>query len=334
MKRAIFRRHGRPEEVIEIVEAPDPLPGPGEVRVRNRVMTINPADLLTIEGRYGAEPITLPATPGVGAYGVVDAVGEGVTHLATGDAVLPAGQGLWADTVVLDARMAPRAPEGADPEQAALMRANPGTARLLLTSVTDLAPGDWIVQNAANSNVGRMVIRFAREMGVHTVNIVRRDDVRAALAADGADAVIVDDGRTDLAAAVTAAAGAPPRLAFDAVGGSATAELAAAVAPRGRVVVYGLLSGEDSRVGARDLVFRDVRVQGFWLADWYATASPEAMRDLHGFLAQKLAEGVIHTEVEARYPLDRVRDAVAHAARGGRSGKILLTGESGCATST
>ena len=334
MKYAIFRRHGRPEEVLEVVEAPDPRPGPGEVRVRNRVMTINPADLLTVEGRYGAEPVALPATPGVGAYGIVDAVGDGVTRLAPGDAVLPAGQGLWADTVVLDARMAPRAPEGADPEQAALMRANPGTARLLLTTIADLAPGDWIVQNAANSNVGRMVIRFAREMGVRTVNIVRREDVRAALMADGADAVIVDGGDTDLASAVAGVAGAPPRLALDAVGGGATAELAAAVGAHGRVVVYGLLSGEDSRVGARDLVFRDVRVQGFWLAEWYRTASPEAMRDLHGFLARKLAEGVIHTEVEARYPLDRLRDAVAHAARGGRAGKILLTGESACATST
>lgn len=327
MKRAVFRRHGPPEQVIEIVEEDDPMPGPGEVRVRNRVMTINPADLLTIEGRYGAEPMTLPATPGVGAFGVVDAVGAGVTRLEPGDAVLPVGGGLWADTVVLPERMAPRAPSGADPEQAAMMRANPGTAYLLLTSITGLSPGDWVVQNASNSNVGRMVIRFAREMGLHTVNIVRREDVRATLLADGADAVIVDDGRTDLQAAITQAAGTRPRIAFDAVGGAATAALAQAVEDRGTVVVYGLLSGSDCGVGARDLVFRDIRVRGFWLADWYGTATPAEMRELHDFLESRLAEGVIHSEVEARYGLDRIKEAVAHAARGGRNGKIILTGD-------
>jgi len=327
MKRAIFRRHGPPQEVIELIEDPDPPPGPGKVRVRNKVMTINPADLLSIEGRYGADPISLPATPGVGAWGVVDAVGEGVTRLKVGDAVLPVGGGLWSDTVVLHERMAPKAPEGADPEQAAMMRANPGTAYLMLTALTDLAPGDWVVQNAANSNVGRMVIRFAREMGLKTVNVVRRAELVEALMADGADAVVVDDGAGDVAAAIAQAAASAPKLALDAVGGAATAALASAVANGGIVSVYGLLSGEDSRVPARDLVFRDVRLRGFWLAEWYATATPDQMRDLHGFLAGKLADGTIHAEVEARYPLSQVKDAVAHAARPGRNGKIILTGD-------
>lgn len=327
MKRAIFRHHGLPQDVIELIEEPDPVPGRGEVRVRNRVMTINPADLLSIEGRYGAEPISLPATPGVGAWGVVDAVGDGVKRLQVGDAVLPVGGGLWSDTVVLHERMAPKAPAGADPEQAAMMRANPGSAYLMLTALTDLAPGQWVVQNAANSNVGRMVIRFAHEMGLKSVNVVRRADVVEVLKADGADAVVVDDGSTDLAAAIADAAGAAPKLALDAIGGAATMALASVVADHGLVAVYGLLSGEDSRISARDLVFRDVTLRGFWLAEWYATATPEEMRELHGFLVKKLADGTIHAEVEARYPLSCIKDAVAHAGRDGRNGKIILTGD-------
>ncbi|APE42394.1 hypothetical protein BOO69_02415 [Sulfitobacter alexandrii] len=327
MKKAIFRRHGAPTEVIELVDEPDPQPGPKEVRVRTRFMTINPADLLSIEGRYGAEPMDLPATPGVGAYGIVDAVGPEVTRLAVGDAVLPVGGGFWADTLILHERMAPKAPVGADPQQAALMRANPGTAWLLLTDMVALSEGDWIVQNAANSNVGRMVIRFARERGIRTVNVVRRDDVVGALKDDGADAVIVSDGGDELAQSVREAAGAPPKLALDAIGGASTGALAAAVADRGTVVTYGLLSGEDHRVAARDMVFRDVRLRGFWLFDWYRTATPEKMRDLHTFLEDKLAAGVLHTEIDAAYPLDRIHDALSHAARGGRNGKIMLTGD-------
>lgn len=327
MKRAIFRQHGDPVKVIELIEEPDPQPGPKEVRVRNRVMTINPADLMSIEGRYGAEPLALPATPGVGAWGVVDKIGDEVTRLAVGDEVLPVGNGFWSDTLILHERMAPKAPEGADPQQAALMRANPGTAYLLLTDMVPLSPGDWIVQNAANSNVGRMVIRFAREMGLHTINIVRREDVADALKQDGADVVLVDDGDIDLAQAIRDAAKAPPKLALDAVGGKGTGALAKAVADRGTIVVYGLLSGEDHQIAARDTVFRDVRLRGFWLFDWYRTTTPEKMRKLHGFLDRKLVEGVLHTEVDATYPLKEIKDALAHAAQGGRNGKILLTGD-------
>lgn len=326
MKRALFRTHGDPADVIELIEEADPMPGPGKVRVRNKVMTINPADLLSIEGRYGAEPLTLPATPGVGAYGIVDAIGEGVTRLAVGDAVLPVGGGFWTDTLILHERMAPKAPKGANPEQAALMRANPGTAHLMLTDMVDLQPGDWVVQNAANSNVGRMVIRFAREMGLHTVNIVRRADVAETLKADGADAVIVDEGQ-DIAAEISEAAKDAPKLALDAVGGAATRALAASLADRGTVVTYGLLSGQPNEADARDVVFRDIRLRGFWLFDWYRTATPDKMRDLHGFLEAKLADGVLQTDVDARYPLSQIKEAVAHAARDGRNGKILLIGD-------
>lgn len=327
MKRAIFRKHGDPAKVIEIIEEPDPQPGPKEVRVRNRVMTINPADLISIQGQYGAEPIDLPATPGVGAYGIVDAVGDAVTRLAIGDAVLPVGGGFWADTIILHERMAPKAPEGADPEQAALMRANPATAYLMLSDIVTLTSGDWVVQNAANSNVGRIVIRFAREMGLHTINVVRRADVVGALKDDGADVVIVDDGQADLAHAIRDAAGLPPKLALDAVGGQATGSLGAALADGGTVAMYGLLSGEGPQLQARDVVFRNVVLRGFWLFDWYRTATPKKMRDLHGFLERKLAEGVLQTDVDTRYPLSQIKDAVTHAGRSGRNGKILLTGD-------
>lgn len=326
MKRAIFHQHGDPQDVIEIIEELDPQPGPGEVRVRNQVMTINPADLLTIEGHYGAEPVTLPCTPGTGAYGIVDAVGDGVKRLAIGDAVLPVGSGgLWSDTVVLHERMAPKAPENTDPEQAAMMRANPGTAYLMLTDLMALTEGDWVAQNAANSSVGRLIIRIARTLGLRTVNIVRRHDLTDQLTADGADVVIVDDGTIDLRTAIKNATDQQPKLALDAIGGTTTAALAASLQPGGMVAIYGLLSGQDNTISARDLVFRNITVRGFWLADWYANAGSDDIRKLHTFLTEQLATGAIHSDVDARYPLSQIKEAVAHAARAGRNGKVILT---------
>lgn len=325
---AQFARHGKPQDVIEIVEHPDPQPGPREVRVRNLVMTINPADLLTIEGRYGAEPVALPCTPGTAAYGIVDAIGADVKRLAVGDTVLPTGfGGLWADTVVLHERMAPKAPSGANPEQAAMMRANPATALLMLTDIVQLCDGDWVLQNAANSSVGSLVIRFAKELGYRTINVVRRADVCEQLIDAGADVVIVDDGKTDLAQAIASVSDNPPRLALDAVGGHSTAVLASALQKGGVVAVYGLLSGDDNTVSARDLVFRDISVRGFWLAEWYATAEADDIRKLHEFLTDSLRHGKIDSTVDARYPLRQIKQALAHAARAGRNGKIILTGE-------
>ncbi|MFC3613433.1 zinc-dependent alcohol dehydrogenase family protein [Lutimaribacter marinistellae] len=327
MKKLVYDRHGDPAEVLQLQNLPDPEPGPGEVRLRMKVMTINPADLLTVEGRYGAEPEPLPDTPGFGGYGIVDAVGEGVDRVKPGDAILPLGRGFWSDTVVLDARMAAPAPEGADPEQAAMMRANPATADLMLRDYVDLQPGDWVVQNAANSAVGRLVARFARDRGLKTVNIVRRDGLEQDLRAEGADAVVVDAGG-DLAASILAATGGErPRLALDAVGGQATGALAESLAPGGVVVVYGLLSGEPSVIDARDLVFRDITVTGFWLSEWFGKADRSKIGRLNGFLAEQLAQGRLSVDVAGRYPLEQYAEAMRHAAAAGRDGKILFIGE-------
>lgn len=329
MKRLIYERHGDPTEVLRLIETPDPQPGPGQVRIRMKVMTINPADLLTIEGRYGARPEPLPDTPGFGGYGIVDAVGDGVTRLAPGDAVLPLARGQWADTLVIDARLAAPAPAGGDPEQAAMMRANPSTAELMLRAYVDLQPGDWVVQNAANSAVGRLVARFARDRGLRSVNIVRRADVADSLRADGADAVIIDRGQEDITAAIHAATGgALPRLGLDAIGGAATGALAAALSDGGTVVVYGLLSGQPCAIDARDLVFRDIRLRGFWLSAWYGGASADEIRHLNGFVAEQFAAGRLSVDVAGRYRLADHVAAMRHAAAGGRDGKILFTGGS------
>lgn len=328
MRQVIFERFGPPAEVARLTEAPDPVPGPGEVLLRLTLMPINPADLLAMEGRYGAEPPALPMTPGAEAAGVVAALGEGVTRVGVGDAVLPLGSGCWTDRMVVSERALLPMPEGVDPEQAAMLKANPATADLMLSAV-DLLPGDWVIQNAANSAVGRLVALFARERGLRTVNLVRRAEAAEALRGTGADAVLIapDPGAATPDEVLAATGGARPRLGLDAVGGGATGALAATLARGGTVLSYGLLSGAPCRVRAEDLVFRGITLRGFWLAEWFAAASGREVRPLYARLAEGLRAGLFHTPVEARYPLGEIAAALRHAAREGRSGKILLTAE-------
>lgn len=323
MRRVIFEALGEPSAQVRLIEEPDPEPGPGEVRLALRFMPIHPADLLRIEGRYGDRPETLPATPGAEAFGVIDAIGEGVDGFSPGDPVLPLGTGCWADRLICHHRALIPVPKGVEPEQAAMLKANPATAEAMLRLV-DLQAGDWVAQTAANSAVGRLVIRFAKARGLKTINVVRRADVAEGLIADGADHVVVDDGRGDLAEMI-AATGAAPKLALDAVGGTATGALARAAAAGATIAVYGLLSGDEAQVDLKDLVFRRVNLRGFWLADWFAAASGKDVKALYGTLMERLAAGQFETAVEARYPLEDVAKAVAHAGRAGRGGKILLT---------
>ena len=316
---------GQPDKVIELVDQPDPgEPNPGEVLVATELVPINPADLLNLEGRYGATPPPLPLTPGAEGVGRILKAGAGVSHVKPGDRVIVPGIGTWRALTKAPAKSVFALPAGVDPRQLAMLRVNPPTAYLMLHEIARPQTGHWVIQNAANSGVGKCLIRLARKAGVKTVNVVRREALIAPLREYGADVVLVDG--PDLDARVRAAIGEGVlKLAIDAVGGSATLRLGRCVADGGTVVNYGLLSGEPCKLDARELVFRDVRLRGFWLRRWFMETPPEQIAARYRELAGLLAEGTLAVEVEAVYPVRKIKQALSHAARPGRSGKILLS---------
>jgi NADPH:quinone reductase-like Zn-dependent oxidoreductase len=312
-----------PQDVIDCVERETPAPGAGEVLLEMLAAPINPSDVLTLTGQYGALP-PLPAVGGNEGVARVAALGAGVTTVAVGDVVLmPVATGTWTTHTVTPAATLLHLPPGGDVQQLAMLTVNPPTASLLLSEFVSLEAGDWVIQNAANSGVGEYVIQLARARGLRTVNVVRRADAVAPLEALGADVVLLDG--PDLAPRVAAATGrAAIRLALDAVGGSATDRLAQSVAMGGTVVNYGALSGEACRIAPGALVFRNVTLRGFWLATWFRQSTPAQQMALYGDLAQRIARGQLAARIHATYPLARVKEAVAAAAAGGRDGKILL----------
>jgi NADPH:quinone reductase-like Zn-dependent oxidoreductase len=316
---------GRPDLAIEAVEQADPgEPGPEEVVVEAEFAPINPADLLNIEGKYGAAPPPLPLTPGAEGVGRIAKAGAAVRHVTVGDRVLLPGPGCWRELIKAPGRAVFPLPEGVDPKQLAMLRVNPPTAYLMLHQFVAPRPGQWLIQNAANSGVGHCLIRLARLAGVKTVNVVRREELAAPLRAFGGDIVLTDG--PDLDVRVRAAIGeAALPLAIDAVGGPGTQRLARCVSDGGTVVNYGILSGEPCMVDGRETVFRDVRLHGFWLRKWFADTPPAQIASVYRELAAKVADGTLEVEVEAVYPIRRIKEAVAHAARGGRSGKILIS---------
>ena len=323
MKRVLLDSYGVPEEVARCAEVPDVgAPGPGEVVFDVLLFPINPADVWFCKGSYRLKP-PLPATPGAECIGRVTVVGTGVSHVKAGDLVINLQRENWAQKRRVKGDDVIAVPADLDLKQAAMLRINPPTALLMLSDMATLKPGDWVVQNVANSAVGRLVIALAKARGLRTVNVVRREQLFAELKALGADACVVDG--PDLAERVAAATdGAPVRLGLDAVSGAATARLAACVADEGVVCNYGAMSGEDPMVGRGELIYRGVTLTGFMLGRFMAKRTLPQIRDIYADLGRQLMDGKLSAPVEKIYAIDDIKLALKRAQEGERAGKILV----------
>ena len=318
MRAVQLTAYGNPVEALKYVDIPAPeAPGPNQVLIGVEFSPINPSDLLLANGIYALRP-ALPTVIGNEAVGRVLDVGPGVQNVKLGDRVLaPLSSFTWRERMVISADGLFTLPPDADPRQLAMLAINPPTAALLLSEYVNLKPGEWVVQNAANSGVGRWVIAFAQSRGLKTVNIVRRPELVAELKAIGGDVVVVDS--PDVSKEIKEAVGQSElRLALDGVSGSASGVLASTLSPHGTIVSFAAMSGAPMSISPLDVIFKPITLRGFWLGHPESTAkSAPAMAPA----AEMIASGRVHIPVAATYPLSSIKEAVAHALRGG---KILL----------
>lgn len=315
-----------PEEVIHPVSLPMPALTAGQALIEVLAAPINPSDVLTLTGEYGMLP-PLPAIGGNEGVGRIAALGDGVTAPPAGQTVLlPVGCGTWSSHVIVDAARLIPLPNQADAQQLSMMTVNPPTAALMLSEFVDLKPGDWVIQNVANSGVGSYLIQLAKIRGFKTLNLVRRESAIASVKAVGGDVVLVDDAALEpLHKRVKeATGGAKILLGIDAVGGAATDRLASTLSAGATLVNYGMMSHEPCQLSPRNFVFNDITVKGFWLAKWFRTATREQQAALYGEMTKLIATGRLHANVHATYDVSEIKAAVAAAREGGRDGKILI----------
>jgi NADPH:quinone reductase-like Zn-dependent oxidoreductase len=310
--------YGDPVEGLKYVDIPEPAaPGPNQVLIGVEFSPLNQSDLLLARGIYGTRP-ALPTVIGNEGVGRVLAVGAGVKNVKAGDRVLaPLSSFTWRERMVLSADGLFALPPDADPRQLSMLAINPPTAAQLLSEYVNLKPGEWVVQNSANSAVGRWVIAFAKKRGLKTVNIVRRPELVPELKAIGGDVVVVDS--PDVSKEIkTSVAQAELRLALDGVSGPATGVLASTLSPNGTLVVYAAMSLAPMSISPLDVIFKPLTIRGFWLGHPESTAKGASTL---AQAAEMIASGQVQIPLVATYPLSSIKEAVAHAQRGG---KILL----------
>lgn len=316
-----FEQFGKPEEVLQLVDREVGEPAENEVVLQMERAAMHPSDLGIIGGSYGRLP-DLPAIAGREGAGRVVRCGPGVPSDAEGKRYYLSCGGVWASPVLANFDDLVEVPEGVPAEQAALAGVNPTTAFLLLEDFADLKPGDWVVQNAANSAVGVAVIQLCRSRGIRTANLVRREELVSPLKAIGADCVALDDREAPEKIAAEVGGDHVP-LGLNSVGGPSVLNLAKVVSDHGTVVTFGGMTGEKIRFPTRQLIFNDIRFAGFWMDRWNRVQGEEARRKLLGRVFDAIADGTVQTQIEAVYPLEKFREALEHNASG-RLGKILL----------
>ncbi|HEX8898682.1 MAG TPA: 2-enoyl thioester reductase domain-containing protein [Chthoniobacterales bacterium] len=323
-KAAVYETHGNPAEVLRVIDLPWPKPAANEVVVKMAAAPINPADLNSIEGKYPIKA-PLPATPGMEGAGAVVEIGSAVRDLAIGAVVImPHSFGTWREIAGIAAEKLVPVPKEIEPIQAAMLKVNPITAWRMIHDFVSLKPGDWLIQNAANSGAGQCVIQLARELGIKTVNVVRRPELVEELHSLGGDVVLVDG--ENLRDEVAAATGkAPIRLALNAVGGENGLRVAKCLASDGTMVTYGAMSLQPLCIPNGMLIFKNLRFTGFWVNKWYDAATPQQRAETFAPLFEMAKRGLLRSKVEKTYPLSEAQAAIAHASQNKRSGKIVFT---------
>jgi NADPH:quinone reductase-like Zn-dependent oxidoreductase len=318
MKAIHLTAYGNPLQNLKMVEVADPgAPLAGEALVRMEYAPVDYSDLLLANGVYFLNP-QLPSVIGGEGAGIVEALGAGVANVKVGDRVtIPFRTFTWAEKVLAPADGLFVVPPSIDAKTASMLNINPTTAVLLLDGFVKLKPKDWIVLNAANSQVARCIIAIAKSRGLNVVGIVRRPERIAEIEGLGVDFVGVES--PELPKQVqNATGGMPVSLGLDAVGGPAAATIAGALSPGAHFVSYAWLGGLPIHMPQGDLIGKRLNIRGFWM--YYEEFLPK-IRAALAEAAQVVASGRLSLPVTAIYKPFQIKEAIEHYQRGG---KVLL----------
>ncbi|SDM49697.1 NADPH2:quinone reductase [Oryzisolibacter propanilivorax] len=326
MTRAIqICQHGGPEE-LQLVDMPVGAPGPGEVRIRHHAIGLN---FIDVYHRTGLYPLKMPAGIGMEAAGVIEAVGEGVTHLRPGDRAAYASNppGSYCEARVMPAMNVCRLPDAIDFETGAAMMLKGLTAQYLLLKtrpVEGLQPGDHVLFHAAAGGVGLIACQWARALGLQLIATAGSAE-KCQLALDNGAAHAINYRSEDFAARVKEITeGRGVKVVYDSVGKDTWDKSLDCLRPLGLMASFGNASGPvppfaPGILGAKGSLY--VTRQTLF-SHITSRASTQAMADA---LFDVVASGQVKIHIAQRYPLEQVQQAHRDLEARKTTGSTILT---------
>lgn len=327
-------RFGKPQEPGVVClqhDAPVPVPSGSQVLIKMRYAPLHPADMLTIVGFYpGVRHVVEKKpgfVPGLEGCGIVVARGEQAT-IPLGMRVVPLlGEeaGSWQQYLCVEGKQCICIPDDIEDTTAAQLFVNPLTVVGLfkeMERIVDWYENPWILQTAANSTLGRMVIALAKHYSLKTINVIRSSATLEELKQLGADVVIVEEQDSQWNGTVyEITQGKGVSAVLEAVGSDIGSMACSCLQSGGLYLAYGAQSGKPIRVNNSDFIFKDIVCKGFWLSRWFPKQPPHVVEDLFELFRKRVFEPSIQTVL----PLDRYLDAFRLQREKNRRGKILFS---------
>lgn len=311
-----------PAEALRLIERPDPVAGPGQIRIRVRAAGVNRPDVLQRRGLYPAPP-GAPEGLGLEVAGEVDQVGDGVTRWAVGYRVCALlGGGGYSEMAVVDARHALPVPQDMDFVQAA---AQPETVCTVFANVFEageLKAGETLLIHGATSGIGVTAIQMAKAAGAKVIATSRGATKAAAARTLGAD-LSLDATADDLQAAISDFGGVD--VVLDMVGRDYAALNQTVLNRFGRWVVIATLSGAKAEIDLAALMMKRIVLTGSTLRARPADEKARLIAQVEVVAWPWIAAGQVRPPVEATYPLAEAAAAHLRLEAGDHVGKIVLT---------
>ena len=318
-------RQHEPGGKLVIESVPVPRPEKGEVLIRMQAAPVNPSDLTLLKGGYLEREY--PFTPGLEGSGLVVESGGGMMgNIRTGKLVActpgAGGDGTWAEYIKTSAMHTVPLPPGITPEQGSMMLVNPMTA-IALMEIAKKGHHQAVVNNAAASALGKMLIRLFGESDLPLINIVRREEQAEELRSLGARYVLNSSDPSFKETLKSRAAGLQATLFLDAIGGEQTSVLMKA-APRGAtLLVYARLSWEPMTVDPGWMIVEGKIIEGFQLGRWLQAKSPVSRLRYVSQVKKKIS-GALGSTVRRIMPMEQVNEAISLYKKEMSSGKVIL----------
>jgi NADPH:quinone reductase-like Zn-dependent oxidoreductase len=316
----IFEQTGLPQDVLQVKESPVPTPKPHEVLIRVTARNINPSDIMFVRGMYGITP-KLPSSAGFEASGIVEKSDE-AGKLKPGTRVMFSAIGTWREYLCMPAALVIPVPDGMPDEVACQAFVNPMTAYAMIEK-SGLVAGEWLMITAGASAFGKFAIQMAKAKGIKVAATVRHDSQKEVLEKLGAD-LVVNTETEKIQKVIPEQTEGGVHVIFDAVGGMLGAKALACLRSKGRMMVFGALALENMPINSGLMIFKDLKIEGFWLSTWMEEMNEsdraKAFRTVFGFLMNDNSK----IDIAEKFKLTEFKEALEAYAQPGRNGKILL----------